>query len=124
MATPQEMVTPALLSSGSSRTRSSNERADAQADRGGLGVVGAGEHADELVAPVARRRVLAAQGVVEHLGEDGEHAVPGGVPVGVVHRLEPVEVAEDHAEGGGAAACARHLLVERAGQLAVVGEAR
>ena len=52
----------------------------------------------ELLAAVARRRVLGADGGGDRPGDGAQHHVAGGVPVAVVEALEVVDV--DHQDAG------------------------
>ena len=62
--------------------------------------LGAEEHQEELLAPVAHRQVLLADAFLEDPPQAPEHLVPHGVAVGVVHCLEAVYVQHDHAHRG------------------------
>ena len=57
-------------------------------------VVGLGDHA-ELVAAESGDQVGLAEGRPQRAGDGDQHVVAALVPVGVVERLEPVDVAVD-----------------------------
>ncbi len=59
---------------------------------------GLGQDQHELLAPVATERVADAHPVGHEVGELAQHGVAGVVPVGVVDRLEAIDVDEGDAE--------------------------
>lgn len=79
------------------------------------------EH-DEFVAAQARHRVLGAQGLADALGQVDQQGVAGMVAVGVVDRLESVQVEEQHGEIALAAAGAFDGLFQPVFQQDAVGQ--
>ena len=63
----------------------------------------------ELVSAETRDEVLAADGAAQRVGARDQAPVPGVVPLGVVDRLQAVEV-EDDDDGVEAVPCAAALL--------------
>ena len=98
-------------------------RADALGEHVGAVLVGVRGQHRELLAAHARGSVEAALGAADRVGHALEHGVAGGVPVGVVHALEAVEVADDQAERLVGAAGALELEVEHVLEAAPVEQA-
>jgi hypothetical protein len=102
-------------------------------DRGGVARLGElGEQDDELVAAVAADRVRLAHRRFEPPRRELQHLIADGVAERVVDLLEAVEVDEDHADPGRAAAGHRDRVLEpveqqrarrRSGQLVVLRRA-
>jgi hypothetical protein len=78
----------------------------------GAVLVGVRRQHGELLPAHSRRSVEAALGAADCVGHAPEDGIAGGVPVGVVHALEAVEVADDQAEWLVGAAGALELEVE------------
>src|SRR6185295_8933096 len=87
-------------------------------ERDGVGLGAPGRDQRELLAAVAREAVGGAQATLPRARHLGQQPVAGGMAVGVVERLEVVEV--EHRERDrvalalGTLELARELLVERA----------
>ena len=56
------------------------------------------QHDGELVARIARHRVGGADAAAQALGDGAQHLIAGGMAVGVVDGLEPVQVDEQQGE--------------------------
>ena len=76
----------------------------------------------ELVTAVSGDGVLGASGGVESFGGADEHIVTGAVPERVVHRLEVVEIDEEHRHRAGVAAGSADGAGEAVGEQRSVGE--
>jgi hypothetical protein len=72
-----------------------------------------GQHDGELVAAVAGGAVLAPAVLVQQRGDALQHGVAGEVAVAIVHRLEVVDVEQQHRERVAVAAAACELALER-----------
>ena len=97
MAIPTEADVDDLLAEDVERGVHGVERALGQLVDGEL-VDEAGQQDGELVAAHPGHRVLAADGLDQALADLLDEQVTGGVAVGVVDRLEVVEVDEEHAD--------------------------
>ena len=82
-----------------------------------------GQEDGELVAAHPGHRVLAADGLDQALADLLDEDVAGGVPVGVVDRLEVVEVDEEHADRLAHPARPDELLLDPVLEQPAVGEA-
>src|SRR5258705_2185112 len=81
-----------------------------------------GKHQQEFLAPVTAEPVEVAD-VGEHGdGEGPEHFIAGGVAVGVVDALEPVEIDQRDRKGGLAAMGPANLVIQLPNEKAAIDE--
>jgi UDP-N-acetylmuramate dehydrogenase len=88
---------------------------------GGALRMNAGAYGHELIAPVACDEVLRARGAAQPLGHVGQEEVAHLVAIGVVDRLETVQVHEGDQHCRALARALRQLLVQHFAQRAAVG---
>src|SRR5215831_3936758 len=85
--------------SGDSEPRLPDRVADAAGQRETAGDVSLRQQYDELLAALAERLVDLAHHATQPGRELGQDEIAGAMPVGVVHRLEVVEIKNEDAEG-------------------------
>ena len=71
-----------------------------------------GEVGQELLAAVARRDIVRPDRLADEPADLGQHVAPHEMTVGVVHRLEMVQVHHQHGEGQSVFAAALQLQIE------------
>ena len=86
--------------------------ANAVQDKLQLSVIALGKNQQEFVAPHANGEIASSNGSIESRGEFLKHEITSGVAVGVINRLEFVEVQKDHGQGMTLAGGASHLCRE------------